>query len=84
MKKLLNKLKVGLVLLGLLLGVLAVEAYLGYKYLYPNLSNQDIVIMSKNILRVDVESYQKTIDELKAYENYSPPALILLRENPFK
>gem|GEM_PF-4709835 len=68
----------------LLLLALVVQGYLVYKYLYPNLNVSDDILTIKDIVRVDLKSYQDTINLLNDLENYVPVSDDLIRLNPFR
>ena len=78
-----NKLKISTLLAGVMVLAICVEIYLAYAYLYPNLNVSDDLITTKDIVRVDLKSYQETIDLLNELEAYQPPPLDLPRTNPF-
>ncbi len=61
-----------------------VEVYLAYVYLYPNLNVSDDLITTKDIVRVDLKSYDQTIELLNGLETYQPTPLNLPRPNPYK
>ena len=73
-----------LILTLLLLAVLAAEAYFVYSNMYRSLSLKDDEIAPSNVVRVDLKSYQRTIDLLDSLKSYQPPALNLKQPNPFK
>ncbi|HYE22511.1 MAG TPA: hypothetical protein VD998_02895 [Verrucomicrobiae bacterium] len=79
-----QKIKVSILLQMLLLLALVVQGYLVYKYLYPNLNVSDDILTIKDIVRVDLKSYQDTINLLNDLENYVPVSDDLIRLNPFR
>jgi hypothetical protein len=67
-----------------LLLLLAVEGYWIFSNLYVNLAVNTDIIAPSNIVRVDLDAYQDTIDLLDDLKNYKPDVLQLKRGNPFK
>ena len=79
-----KKIKVSFVLSMITVLTILVELYLAYIYLYPNLNVSDESIQTRDIVRVDLKAYQKTIDLLNKLETYQPGPLGLQRTNPFE
>jgi hypothetical protein len=85
MKKAFEKgIKVRLLLVILFIMVLVIEGYLVYFKLYPNFSVEDDAIPVKNIVRVDLRSYERAIELFDKLENYTSEPVNLTNSNPFK
>jgi len=78
-----NKIKVNLLLSIATILVVLIEIYLAYVYLYPNLNVAEDLITVKDIVRVDLKSYDQTINLLDNLESYQAPPLNLPR-NPYQ
>ena len=79
-----SKLKASMLMNLLLLVAILIELYLAYVYLYPNLNISDETIGTRDVVRVDLKSYEQTINLLNSLESYTPTPLNLPRSNPFQ
>ncbi|MBI4049550.1 MAG: hypothetical protein HY395_01900 [Candidatus Doudnabacteria bacterium] len=80
----LPKVKLNLILTAALATVLLVELYLGYIYIFRNLTSESEEVAPRNVVRVNLERYQETVQFLTSQENYSAGPVNLKRPNPFR
>lgn len=79
----LKLLNTGLILTLVFILLLLFEIYLTYGSVYQKLVANPEIIQDSNIVRVDLEAYNETIDLIEKLEIYSPPSLLFNRFNPF-
>ena len=64
--------------------VIAIEAYLLYYRVYGSLLAQPDEVADEKIVRLDINSYNKTVQLLDAYRQYVPAGQFPKNINPFK
>jgi hypothetical protein len=79
-----KRIKIGLALTIVFGLILILEIYLAYDGLYSKLSTESETVEESNVVRVDLEAYNKTIELIDKLENFTPPNLILNNFNPFR
>lgn len=77
-------LNVGAVLSIVLLLLLAYEAWVGYSQLYKSLFTSPDVVATDNVIRVDLKSYQDTVNYLESLQTYTPDPEFITNNNPFR
>ena len=79
-----KNLNVSVMLTIALLLLIAYEAWLGYNHLYLALFTEPVITTSDNVIRVDLASYQNTVDLLNGLRSYRPDPEFLSNSNPFR
>jgi len=80
----LNIASVEVLLVAVLVVVVLFEIYLGYTNFYKRLFVEPNILPTENIVRVDLNKYNETINLIESYENYSPENYNLNTTNPFQ
>ena len=75
---------IGFVLTLIFILVILAELYFIYFNLFTKLTVTDDAIIPTNIVRVDLKTYQDTIDDLDEAETFEAHPVYPLRGNPFK
>ena len=73
-----------LLLVGVFVLILVWEAYLLYSLFYTKLFGQDTDLITGRIVRLDLNSYNHTLQLLDSDKNFTPQPLNLPNSNPFK
>jgi hypothetical protein len=63
--------------------ILAAVIFVTYNSLYKNIFVSPELVEPSDIVRVDLKSYQQTIDLIESLENYVPPEFSLPTSNIF-
>lgn len=64
--------------------IVAWEGYILYSQVYRQLLPDTAGIKSENIVHLDLDSYNKTLNLLDNTKNFVPKTLDLVNQNPFK
>jgi len=72
-----------LILTVVLILALAWEAFIGYKYLYKNLSPGEIVVPPANIVRLNKQDFDEMVAKLNLRQNYQLEPYNIKRPSPF-
>ncbi len=78
------KFNLGLTLAALFTLAIVIELFLSYQYFYQNFAAAPIVIEEGNVVRVNLQSYDKTVNYIKGLNEYQAPELNLPRANIFR
>ena len=68
----------------LLVLILLVELWVAYSKMYQIIFNQTDPDVSPNVVRVNLQQYNQTIDYIKSLEAFEAPNLTLPRANIFR
>lgn len=79
-----SKINLSWLLSFLIIVIVVFELYLAYVYLYPNLNVTEEVVLTKNIVRVDLKSYDSTINLLDELESFVGSPVNITNTNPFR
>jgi hypothetical protein len=80
----LNINNIGLILTIFFLIVIIAELYFVYFDLFKKLTVTDDAIIPNNIVRVDLSTYNNTLDILDESETFEPQPIFSTRPNPMK
>jgi len=84
-KRLLKKItKPSILLLIIFLLLLCYEGYVLYFKVYGSLWTEAPTVPTERIVRLDLESYAKTLNLMDALQTFTPPAWPLTNSSPFK
>ncbi|OGE81015.1 MAG: hypothetical protein A3H72_01605 [Candidatus Doudnabacteria bacterium RIFCSPLOWO2_02_FULL_48_8] len=78
------KINVSLLLTIVLFLVLLYEAYLAWQYIFKNLYSGEVSVAPSDIVRVDLNAYQDTLDYLDRQKKFQSPSVNVNRGNPFR